>query len=379
MIGTGKNKDMKKYTIEELHEKDLIIFEAVMGSHAYGTSLPTSDVDLRGVFVQPLEDILKYGYLEQIADELNDIVYYEIRRFLALVRSNNPTVLELLFAPKDCIRIEKPEWILISNQAPKFLTKACRYSFAGYAIDQIKKAKGYNKKMNWEEGQMTRKNVLDFCYVLHDGGSMPLHDWFVKFNDDEIDRFDQGDIGLAKIDHAHDIYAMYLLSGFNIPKGIVKDINKVNEVQLSSIPKGLSIVGYLTFNKDAYSTHCKRFSEYSTWLKERNPDRVKMNKDHGKNYDSKNMMHTFRLLNVALEIPKLKSINVRRSEEEIKTLMQIRRGEYEYDKLVNEAEAMIKKLDEVYDACDLPKAVDEPLQELLDNMLLIIRKQRYGI
>jgi len=145
---------------------------------------------------------------------------------------------------------------------------------------------------------------------------------------------------------------------------------------LMSIPKYSKMVAYLTFNKDAYSTHCKRYNEYQTWLKERNPDRVKMNKSHGKNYDSKNMMHTFRLLNVALEIPKINSINVRRSPEEIKILMQIRHGVYDYDKLVEEAEIMIKNLDAVYDNCALPKDVNE---ELLDSLLLKIRKSRYGI
>jgi len=368
---------MKNYTIQYLKDEDLIIFEAIMGSHAYGTSLPTSDTDLRGVFVQPLEDILKHGYVEQVADDLNDIVYYELSRFLALVRTNNPTVLELLFAPEDCVQHDSTEWGSISYHASKFLTKTCRYSFAGYAIDQIKKAKGYNKKMNWEESQMTRKNVLDFCYVLQEGGSITLNEYFNRYyQSGTLDTIDQRDFGLAKVDHAHDVYAMYQLHRRHEGSGIVSDPVTANDVQLTSIPKGLMVIGYLIFNKDAYSTHCKRYKEYQTWLKERNPDRVKMNKSHGKNYDSKNMMHTFRLLNVALEIPKIKFINVRRPDEEIKILMEIRRGEYEYDKLVKEAEAMIEELDKVYDECDLPKDID---QELLDDLLLKIRKQRYGI
>ena len=39
---------MKQYTIDELKKKNLITFEAIMGSHAYGTVLPTSDKDIRG-------------------------------------------------------------------------------------------------------------------------------------------------------------------------------------------------------------------------------------------------------------------------------------------------------------------------------------------
>jgi len=366
---------MKTYTINELHEKDLIIFEAVMGSHAYGTALPTSDTDLRGVFMQPLEDILEHGYVEQVADDTNDIVYYELKRFMSLIRTNNPAVLELLFVPEDCIRTDSPMWRLIAEHSDKFLTKICRYSFAGYAIDQIKKAKGYNKKMNWEESKITRQNVLDFCYILDDEKTISIRNFLRNWNINKFDRDTQQDFGLAKIDHAHDIYVMYKIDRTE-KSGIVSDPNTSNDVQLMSIPKYSKMVAYLTFNKDAYSTHCKRYNEYQTWLKERNPDRVKMNKSHGKNYDSKNMMHTFRLLNVALEIPKINSINVRRSPEEIKILMQIRHGVYDYDKLVEEAEIMIKNLDAVYDNCALPKDVNE---ELLDSLLLKIRKSRYGI
>ena len=60
---------MKKYTIDKLRQENLIIFEAIGGSRAYGTSLPTSDTDIRGVYIQPIEDILSFGYIEQVADD----------------------------------------------------------------------------------------------------------------------------------------------------------------------------------------------------------------------------------------------------------------------------------------------------------------------
>lgn len=107
---------MKQYTIQYLQENNLIIFSSIMGSHAYGTSLPTSDTDIRGVFIQPLEDILKYGYVEQVADDKNDIVFYELRRFMTLVTQNNPNIIEILFAPKDCIQVNTPYWQLIKNK-----------------------------------------------------------------------------------------------------------------------------------------------------------------------------------------------------------------------------------------------------------------------
>ena len=39
-------------TIADLRQQNLILFEAVSGSRAYGTNLPHSDTDLKGVFMQ---------------------------------------------------------------------------------------------------------------------------------------------------------------------------------------------------------------------------------------------------------------------------------------------------------------------------------------
>jgi len=150
------------YTVEELKKQNLIIFEAVMGSRAYGTSMPTSDYDTRGVFVQPIEDIIKYGYVEQVSEEDNDVIFYELKRFLNLVRTNNPNIIELLNSPKDMIVVNSSQFQKIIEKRELFITKQCRNTFGGYAIMQIKKARGLNKKMNVDEKTINRKDVLDF-------------------------------------------------------------------------------------------------------------------------------------------------------------------------------------------------------------------------
>ena len=360
-----------KYTIEQLREKDLIIFEAIMGSKAYGTATPESDTDIRGVFIQPLDDVLQYGFVDQVSDETNDVIFYELGRFMELVSKNNPNILEMLRVPEDCVIHRHFIFNQIQSNFYKFLSKRVKYTFAGYAIEQIKKARGYNKKMNWEENQMTRKTVLDFCYVIEEGGSIPFNEYIERYNKEHHTDLSYKSFGLSAINHARDIYTMY-----KIPNaGIVSDPEKANDVQLSSIPKKCLIWGYLSFNKDGYSSHCKKYAEYQTWLKERNPNRVKMNKEHGKNYDSKNMMHVFRLLNMARELLG-GTLNVRRSPKEIEKLMKIRKGEYDYHKLLYEAEEMIEALDKQFDESTLP---NEPDMKFISELLLRIRKFMYFI
>ncbi|MCK9447093.1 nucleotidyltransferase domain-containing protein [bacterium] len=359
---------MIKYNIKDLFERNLILFSAISGSNAYGTNTPESDKDIRGIFIQPLNDVLKYGYIDQIADEKNDIIYYEIGRFVHLLTQNNPNIIELLNMPDDCIIYRHPLYTeFFENNLSKFLSKRVKFSFGAYAINQIKKAKGYNKKINWEENSITRKNVLDFCYILKDNDSISFNSWLSKYSS-----LTQKNYALAAINHAHDLYAMYELPK-NIEYGIISDEETSNDVQLYSIPKELEIKAYLYFNKDGYSSHCKKYKEYQDWIKNRNENRFKMNKEHGKNYDSKNMMHTYRLLLMTHELAK-GNLLVRRTPEEINKLMKIRRGEYEYDDLLIEVEKLNSTIDEEFKISNLPDNVD--IEFALD-ILLKIRQHFY--
>jgi len=90
-------------SIEHL-ESDNIIFEAVCGSKAYGLDTPTSDTDIRGVFISPKTDFYAMDFPDQLANDSNDIVYYELSKFIHLLQKNNPNVLELLAVPEECIR-----------------------------------------------------------------------------------------------------------------------------------------------------------------------------------------------------------------------------------------------------------------------------------
>lgn len=94
--------------IEQKSPGSIPLYLVIRGSHAYGTNIPTSDIDYSGVFIQPMDKILGFSYVEQINDDKNDIVIYELRRFLELLGKNNPTVLELLNTPEDCVVYKHP-------------------------------------------------------------------------------------------------------------------------------------------------------------------------------------------------------------------------------------------------------------------------------
>jgi hypothetical protein len=337
-----------------------IIYKTMVGSQAYGTATPTSDQDFKGVFIQNADDILTFNYLEQF-EVSKDECYYEVRRFLQLLQSANPTVLEMLYMPQECIIEQSLLFGLIVEQRHHFFTKKCMHSFGGYAIAQIKKAKGLDKKMNWEKARVTRKTPLDFCYVYENGKTLSLE----RFLDRE--KLNQEHCGLVKLEHFRDCYALYHSQSAHY-KGIISENS--NEVKLSSVAKGEQPITIMYFNKEGYSTHCKDYNEYIEWLENRNTQRYVDIKGHNQQIDGKNLLHCRRLLDMALEIATEKTIKVRRPNADY--LLQIRRGEVDLETIIEEAEKDIERLEKIYASSDLPEEVDK---EFVNDLLLKIRKE----
>ena len=172
-------------TIEELRNSGMIAFEYIRGSHAYGLNTPTSDEDHGGVFICPKEMLygLRGSYIEQVADEKNDTVFYEFGRWVELLLKSNPTAMESLFIPKRCIIGEvHPMVQYIIDHRDMFLSKECFKTLTGYAVSQIGKARGLNKKI--VNPIYERKDVLDFCYTFKGQGSTPMKEW-LKENAEE--------------------------------------------------------------------------------------------------------------------------------------------------------------------------------------------------
>lgn len=335
-------KDWKEYSIA---------FKSITGSHSYGLNIATSDIDKKGIFVIPNEDILLDKYFPQI-QKSKDETHYEILRFLQLLQTANPTVLELLFVEDRFVEQISPEFEILRKERHKFLTKKCKDSFGGYAAAQIKKSRGLNKKFNWESSKITKKDPIEFCYVEKNGKTIPLETLLGDFGYAAGHSY----VGLVGLEHMSGCYSLYLDEGymtFTPPK--YKGIFEGGRIVTSSIPKEAKSIGVMSYNENAYKIHCKDWESYQTWLRERNETRFVETKNHSQKIDGKHMMHTVRLLTMALEIPELNDLRVYRKDRE--KLLAIRRGEVNLDEILTEAEISLKRLD-VYDSSSLPESVD---------------------
>jgi predicted nucleotidyltransferase len=332
-------------TIDELRVNKLIILECISGSKAYGLDTPTSDTDIKGVFVLPKEMFYGLDAIPQVSNDTHDIVFYELGRYMELLAQNNPNIIELLNTPDDAVIYKHPS--LKRIEPARVLSKQCANTFGKYAYAQIKKAKGLNKKIVNPVAKK-RRDLMSFCYVNAANGAVPLDEFLQARN------WQAGNCGLVNIPHMRDIYGLYYSD--TIPyRGIVSHATS-SEVCLSSIPKGENQVALLYVNRDGFSRHCREYKEYWDWVARRNETRYKNTRSHGKNYDAKNMMHVFRLLEMAIEIGKGHKVNVRRPNRDF--LLGIKSGQYDYNTLLAMAEERKLALDAAFAESSLPEQPD---------------------
>lgn len=349
---------LKDFTLERVRQPDLLLFDSIAGSHAYGTAVQGSDQDRRGVFVAPPGFLLGLDTIEQVSDEKSDEVYYELGRFVDLLLKNNPNALELLGMPEDCIHHQHPLFSLLTPEL--FLSKLCAKTFGEYAMGQIRKARGLNKKIVNPQPEK-RLGLLDFCHVPEGQGSVSVLDWLASRN------IDPWTCGLTAVQHAAGMYAIY--EGSRNPyRGLVSRKDQDGLI-FSSVPKDTLPIAWMHCNIDAFKAHCKAHREYWEWVGLRNEERYRNNAQHGRGYDSKNLMHTLRLLDMASEIATEGKILIRRPNREY--LLQVRAGDFAYDDLVARAEETLRQVEEEFAQSELP---ERPDRERANDVLLEIRE-----
>lgn len=338
------------------------LLKVKVGSHAFGTNIETSDEDFLEVHQCSNEETLGFNYKDEL-QFTKDHKSFELKKFLWLLIKANPNCLEMLFSDESNIIYKDPSLNWLFENRDMFITKECLKTFGNYAISQIEKATALDKKANWEKNRVTRKTPLDFCYVLLEKeNTISVTKWFAELQNHGYVNATPDYIGLSSVNNFPDIYSMYLLKENG---GIIGENS--NDIQLRNIPKDAKHLGYMRFDRNAYSTSCKDFREYTEWLSKRNTQRYTW--DQGKiSYDLKNIMHCRRLLNVALEIAEEGTFTVLRPEA--KDLIEIRRGNVKIEDIMKGLEDDKNKILEYFKTSKLSEKVD---QKLIEDYLIKMR------
>lgn len=272
------------------------IYKVVSGSHSYGTNLPTSDLDVRGICIPPKEYYFGLHNFEQHISQQPDETIFSLNKFFKLAFDCNPNIVELLFVDeRHILEIDRFGQMLRDNRH-LFLSQRALHTFSGYAHSQLQRIKHH---FYWLQNPVT-------------------------------ERPEQSD----------DKY--------------------IRTMNIGEFKRDL-------FNTALYDEDLKKFNQYQEWKKNRNQKRSELEEKFG--YDTKHCAHLFRLLNMGIEILRTGNLTVDRTNIDASFLLDIRRGLYTYETMLEKAEILFEEIKIERDSSKLPVKPDfEKINNLLCNI-----------
>lgn len=262
------------------------ILVSLGGSWAYGTNTETSDIDVRGIVMDPIESILGLSNFEQyeIHDVEKDVdsVLYGLKKMVKLLLGNNPNCIEILSPQERNIVFSDDIGKELIERRHLFLSKKAAFTFGAYAkaqLDRLENAVCHDALSQPKQEE----------HMLHSILGMMDH-----FND-RFQSFEEGSVKLKLVDAINKEYE----------KEIVLDVN-LHDYPLRDY-KGM-------------------WSEMNNVVK----DYSKLNKRNRKKdipHLCKHMMHLVRLLLMGIDLLEKEEIITYR-EDDLDLLMCIRNGAY---------------------------------------------------
>ncbi len=300
------------------HLGDNIILLGLGGSHAYGTNIESSDVDVRGVALNRKQEILTYENFEQFVNEDTDTTVYSFNKIIALLSNCNPNTIEILgLKPEHYLYLSSIGKELLDNKK-LFLSKRAVYSFGGYANQQLRRLSNKAARLvgQTENEQYILKTIQHAKYDFKEK--------YFEMPDDAINLYTDKAV--------QEDYDTEIFMNINLHHYPLRDW-KAMWSEMHSIVKSYAKIG------------------------KRNEKAI----EHGKL--GKHMMHLIRLYMMCLDILENEEIVTCR-EKEHDLLMDIRNGKYldenrqpipEFFDMVDEYE---KRLDYAKDNTSLPDNPD---------------------
>lgn len=309
---------LKNKEYEFLNRVPNLAYLSVAGSRAYGTNTPNSDTDVRGFFMDDLNDMLGMtGGKEQYEDKATDTVVYSFRKFVKLVADCNPNVVELLGTkPEHHLLTSKVFDNMVANKH-LFLSKRAFYSFSGYAVSQLRRLEN---GLSFRDGKVedVEKHLvesLNMEVMAKDDTFMATPDLgnYIEFSlgDEEDDREDA-----------------------------------LREVYVSCKYDSVTLRDFLNAVHDVENT-VKNYG--------------RLNKRNNKKDDAhlyKHAMHLLRLYYMGMDLLKYGEVNTYR-EKEHDLLMSVRNGEMSFDRVFAHQRSLEKDMQAAYERSKLPERVDK--------------------
>jgi predicted nucleotidyltransferase len=375
----------------------------IAGSHAYGMATETSDLDVRGWCIPPVDYFrsfhknfeqteLKitprdlrwlpkdYKKIYNSSEDPADVVIYDIRKFFKLAAVCNPSIIELLFIDPSETMYCSEAGRSVRENATKFLSGRAKFSFSGYARAQLKRI---NTHRRWLMHPPTHKPERSE-YGLPDVGLISPENrgaaesllekqarlWLLE--EAEVDKsivssIQDGIVEMMAIamEHRNSLIAML-------------DSEKLFELaKLAASKKYKFDENYIVVlqAEKKYRNALTEWNQYQNWILTRNKKRAESEAKFS--YDCKHAAHLVRLMMQCKEILTKGTLNVK-DKERAKLLLEVRNGAWTYNELIDFADTIEAELDSIYQSGSYLKFIPKsPDINFLDDLCQDVIKERH--
>lgn len=305
------------------------------GSHLYGTSTPSSDVDFKSVFIPSARDILlqrakgtmsdrrpKAEFEKNVAGEEEE-ERFSLQRFLGLAAEGQTVALDMLFAP-DWALTEASDaiWQTIAANRAKLLSRKSK-AFIGYAMKQASK---YGVKGSRVAASRAALDALKYGVDAH-GSAAKL---------EEID---------AAI------------------RQFVESSEHMALVPMQMVNGGTVLHWEVCGRKMPYSSSIKNARDVMQRLVDEYGHRA-LQAESNQGVDWKALSHAVRVGNQAIEL--LTTAHITFPLPNAAHVLSVKRGEFPYKQVAEEIETL---MDKVLAAAEVSPLPDEPDMAWIDDFV----------
>jgi predicted nucleotidyltransferase len=281
------------------------------GSRSYGTFTPTSDVDVKGICIAPINYYLGLERFEQadspvhfqdpsiiglLSEDEQRIVketkiegtVYNITKMAELMLNNNPNCLEVLFVNEShLLKATKAAQTLRDNR-DLFLSAKCVFTYSGYAHSQLKRMKTHRRYLLEGEPPLPTRSEFGLPENLSNNplfpkGQLDAAKSMVK------KRLDEWETDLSSVED--DAIRMHLVRQFQgkleeiaIGFQLLTEGRKLRDVLYPAAAMSLGFdTNFLEYldRERRYDSKLSEYKQYQEWKRSRNPSRAAMEAKYG--------------------------------------------------------------------------------------------------
>jgi len=323
-----------------------IFLKMQFGSHVYGTNIPSSDLDFKGLMLPKFKDIILQRAPKNLQQNTNnsntknskddiDFEIFSLHQWFKLLIEGQTLTYDMLFTPKKYIIQEDPIWNEIVKNKDKLINSKIS-AFAGYCNSQAAK---YSLK-----GSNLAAYRLAMDYFGSKGSRIKLE----HIRDNIVEELVTNAYSDMKYTDKGEPLIKFVY--------IKHKVTGVNEEYIQVGPKTkVPMTAHAGLAADIFK---QQFDKYG--------ERAKM-AESNEGVDWKALNHAYRICQEAKELLLTGNITFPRPEAPI--LLKIRKGELPYQQV---AELIVNGLDEINEAQKVTTLRSEPDREWVEDFIFNI-------